>query len=114
MVRDPRGKYAHTRYNQTWGIDDPKWDDSMLSQIPYPLENTNGIFYVGIDEVFTCFSFLDQASYKKDEGYQNYWYDVDNDPIKGSNRTFTFTPEETDGSIYVSVETYYKNMVPSP
>lgn len=22
MVRDPRGEYAHTRYNQAWGIDD--------------------------------------------------------------------------------------------
>lgn len=86
----------------------------MLSQIPYPLNNKNGIFYVGPDEIMTCFSLLDQAAYKNDQGYRNYWYDVDNDPQNGIQRAFTIVPQEKRGRIYISVESYYHNMIPSP
>ena len=64
--------------------------------------------------MLTCFSFLDQAVNRQEEGYQNYWYDVDDDPIEGQVRTFTIVPEKLDGEIYVYVDSYHKNMIPSP
>ena len=30
-----------------------------------------------------CFTELTTAEYRGDEGYQNSWYDVDDDPIEG-------------------------------
>ena len=34
---------------------------------------------------------INEASNRYDQGYQNYWYDVDDDPMEGAERNFTFT-----------------------
>lgn len=63
----------------------------MVSAAPFdPNSLSNGLFYVGADDLMRCFSTLDQAAYKNEQGYQNYWYDVDDDSLSGQDRTFTF------------------------
>jgi hypothetical protein len=83
LVRDPRGNEAKTSYNLTYNSTDfETWNPELIAQLPInPLTMSNGIFYVGADDLARCFSTLDQVVYKNGQGYRNYWYDVDDDPI---------------------------------
>ena len=66
--------------------------------------------------MFTCFESINEASNRYDQGYQNYWYDVDDDNSY-EKRNFTFTApekESTNDVIFISLESYHKNMIPSP
>ena len=55
LVRDPRGNFSIVDYNQKWNKNDPDWTEELLSQLPYPVENSNGYFYVGDTDLFSCF-----------------------------------------------------------
>ena len=50
---------------------------------------------------------------RSEEGYSADWYDVNDDPIwSGNERTLTFTVPEKNGDLFLSVETYYMDMMP--
>lgn len=59
MIRDPRGINSKVNYNRAWREDDPNWTDSMLSQIPYSLDNKDGVFYVSPEDMIDCFYLID-------------------------------------------------------
>ena len=67
-----------------------------------------------IESVGKCIDNMDTAHYLEDQGYKNVWYDVEDDPIEGQEeRRFTFEIPKVDGTLYISVESYYINMIPS-
>ena len=61
-------------------------------------------------DVMDCFEDIVQAHDYTDQGYKNTWYDVDNDPIAGQQREFTIEIPNLDGRIYITAESYYKDM----
>lgn len=65
---------------------------------------------MNIGDVVSCFEGVDYSLDFTKVGYRHSWYDVDDDPIEGARRTFTFTVPEQNGTLYISVESYFKNM----
>ena len=65
---------------------------------------------MNIHDVVGCFSGLDYSTDFSQVGYKHSWYDVDNDPIEGERRNFTFIVPEQNGTLYISLESYYINM----
>ncbi len=64
-----------------------------------------------------CFSGFAQARYKGDDGYKSNWYDVDNEVLPlgetiGPKRGFSFKVPEKKGTLYITAESYYLDMIP--
>ena len=65
-----------------------------------------------IADVADCFQSLDYAADLTSLGYRNSWYDVEDDPIWGVQRTFTFEIPAVAGDLFISVDSYYMDMTP--
>jgi len=75
--------------------------------------NDFGFIIVNTTDFTRCFDIHEIGHYREKEGYDLTWYDKLNDSIFTFNSEFFFTPKSKDGDIYINVETYYPQMVPS-
>ena len=97
--------WARIMVNTTYGFDP--------LDVDYFFEH--GLFFMEMEDVVICFSGLDYALNLNKQGFKNTWYDVDNDPVEGERRQFSFVIPEKDvehKEIFISVESYYVEMIP--
>lgn len=125
MMRDPRGHHQLTDLNTRWHPGDSEnWTDNYRKQVPdgidpldWSYHQKSGVFFIAHSDFKRCFSGFAQARYKGDEGYSSDWYDQDgNELILGETRSpkreYAFEVPENRGSIYITVESYYLDMIP--
>lgn len=70
---------------------------------------TKGIFIVPKEIISECFD--DIVTVHLREGYSDDWIDVINDD--GELHSFFFTPSAKDGDLYITLDSYSLNIVPS-
>lgn len=84
MFRNPWGT---TTYNGPWSKDDNRWNDQLVSQVPFGVDvrtaqEAEGVFVIPIDLLIgsrNCFDNYQIAHQRASEGYKVTWYDEDND-----------------------------------
>lgn len=121
MMKDPRGPLQLTDYNGAWNTNDTtSWTPDLRQYIirKYGLDPTNkalkqdtGIFFMGHDKFFTCFSSTDESWDRSAEGYSNDWFDIDDDDMWGAEYEFHVTVPAKSGDLYFLMETYYYGQV---
>lgn len=128
MIRDPRGPRHINKPTTRWNPSDKQlWKPQYISQVPGGIDPTNqtyfdksGVFFLDHADFSRCFSGIAQARDKSKEGYKNSWYDVDHDNIwqlmfktdLSREKSLYFQIPAVDGVIYISVESYFIDMIP--
>lgn len=112
MIRNPWGEAT---YSAKWNAKDPLWTDELVAQVPKGVDprtstDETGVFVMPKELFKGCFEeFL--IAHTKGDSYSDNWYDaIDMD---NSERKYIFTPPAKDGDMYVTVETYGAEIVPS-
>jgi len=74
-----------------------------------------GLLFVDAESFKSCFDGFDVAILRDREGYSNNWYDVDDQPFwdESTETTLEFVIPELDGDLYLQVETYMLDAVPT-
>lgn len=80
-------------------------------------QKSTGVFFMDSYDFIRCFDGFSQARNRGTEGYKNSWYDVDDDSLNwgtsiGKMTELEFAPKEIDGLLFISIESYYYDMVP--
>ena len=83
LMRNPWGT---SYYSQEWSKDDPNWTDALVAQVPWQVDvrsqqETSGLFVVPINKFrgTDCFSDYQIAHQRESEGYEDTWYDREDD-----------------------------------
>ena len=121
MVRNPWG---HTDYSGAWNARDPRWTDELAAQVPHGVDPrvsdiTDGIFVVPMSTFRTsmgCFSAINIVHLRDDEGYTDDWFDALD--IGEVDKSYDFSVPRWANvgygdRLYITVETYYAETVPS-
>ena len=116
IIRNPWGS---TTYTGDWNHNDENWTQELIDQIPAGLNPhtslQEGIFFVEKSILERpCFNRFSISHFRDNQGYYDDWYDaLDMDE---ETHFYYFTlPESTStfDHIYLTVETYYKGIIPS-
>lgn len=119
IIRDPSG---HVEFSLKWNSADTiSWTKEFMELVPMKINPTDqmtskelGIFFIEHKQLSQCFDAVSIAHYRGDQGFQHSWYDVEDNDCKYCYRSFKFTIiQKTIRPIYLSIETYLKNIVPS-
>ena len=130
MLRNPWGM---TQYSGTWFKDDPNWTEELVAQIPFGIDprtiaDQDGIFVIPKENLIWdngCIGDFGIAHYRDNEGYTDDWFDatdmdeeyhyyyftVPSDAVAskdGDENFFDFTWD----SLYITIESYYYEMIP--
>lgn len=115
MIRNPWGV---TYYKGDWDSTDKRWTDALVKQIPYGVDprtsNELGFFFLPKEKLAggPCISGVIWAFLRDDEGYVGTWYDYEKDQ-DSTWEDYTFKVATNTDDIYVTVESYYSELIPS-
>ena len=83
LMRNPWGVVY---YDKEWSKEDPNWTDDLILQVPWQTDvriqqETEGLFVVPINKLIgtDCISDYQIGHLRESEGYQDRWYDMEND-----------------------------------
>ena len=111
LMRNP---WNNTKFSGEWNHADPKWTTKTLSQVPGKIDirqsHKDGIFVVKDADLLRCFFDYQIGHIRHNEGYTDKWYDLENDD--GSEKIYKFQPLKKRGDIYLSIESYFQQMIP--
>jgi len=110
MVRNPWGV---TNYAGDFKHDDAKWTDSVVANVPLGIDPrtssaAKGIFILPKEAFKDCFEEFSIAHTRS--GFSDNWYDALD--MDDEWHTYFFTMPAKSGDFYVTVESYYENVVP--
>ena len=112
LIRNP---WNNTKFNQNWNHNDRQWTLSTLRQVPLGIDirrsHTDGIFAIESVDFLRCFYDYQIGHLRQSEGYVDTWYDRENDD--GTEKSYKFQPPYRRGDLYISVESYYMQMIPN-
>lgn len=120
LMHDPRGRHSYSWY---WSPSSRDWTDYLVDQIPYDFDpraqsdSETGLFVVPfgafIDsyDVGFCFQDIQIGHNREADGFELTWYDQ----IDATEDLYLFyyEPSTSTHGIYVSVESYLQEQVPS-
>lgn len=118
MLRNPWGD---TGYSHTWNKDDVNWTDELVAQVPYGVDprtsDTVGVFFMEFDDFLTseCINDFVIQHYRDAEGYSYNWYDLEDGEDTNDQYVeyYVQIPDEKEGSLYFTVDTYYEGIIPN-
>lgn len=93
------------------------WTDETIQGVPHGVDprqsKDTGIFATPVEGIVAgkCFQGYTTAFLRDDEGYASRWYDKENSE-DSVHAYYFFTPTNNDNDIYVTVESYYSEIIP--
>ena len=114
MFRNPWG--LDNTYNQTWKASSSKWTADNIAQVPLGVNPTlsqlpDGVVVLPVSLIPTCFGNYYIGHLRDGQGFTRSWFDQE--AATASATTFTWTPNTINDTVYISVENYPLNLVPS-
>lgn len=114
MFRNPWG--LDNTYNQTWNSTSAKWTADNLAQVPLGVspklsQVPDGVVVMPVSLIPTCFGNYYIGHLRDGQGFVRSWFDQES--ASAAATTFTWTPNTINDTVYVSVENYPLNLVPS-
>ena len=93
-----------------------RWTDDLVKQVPLGVDPrassiASGTFVMPKELLKKCFEEVIVA-HTRGDSYHNNWYDA-LDMEEATERKYLFTPPTKDGDMYITVETYSAEIVPS-
>ena len=115
MFRNPWG--VDNNYNLTWNYNSTKWTADNIAQVPLGVnpvlsQKPDGVVVMPVSELKACFGYFFIGHLRDEQGYVRNWFDQEN-AVDKAPYTYTWSTDRILDTIYISVENYPLNLIPS-